>query len=73
MTAGWKLAALFAGLIAVSLALGAARLDQDALWLLAVSRLPRTVAAMLAGAALAVAGVIAIVINRPRLVSLKQG
>lgn len=68
MTAGWKLAVLFAGLIGVSLAMGAARLDQDALWLLAVSRLPRTVAAMLAGAALAVAGVIMQMLARNRFV-----
>ncbi|WP_245841091.1 ABC transporter permease [Puniceibacterium sediminis] len=54
----------------LSLALGAGRLGtgSDAVWLLAVSRLPRTAAAMLAGAGLAVAGVIMQMLARNRFV-----
>jgi len=58
----------FALLILASLLLGAGRLDGDAPWLLAVSRLPRTLAAMLAGAGLAVAGVIMQMLARNRFV-----
>lgn len=49
---------ILAGLILISLALGAASLSQDAGWLLMVSRIPRTLAALLAGAGLALAGVV---------------
>ncbi|MDT0682455.1 iron chelate uptake ABC transporter family permease subunit [Roseicyclus sp. F158] len=42
--------------------------DPEGLWLLAVSRLPRTVAALLAGAGLAVAGVIMQMLARNRFV-----
>ncbi|EAQ04084.1 putative ironIII transport permease protein [Pseudooceanicola batsensis HTCC2597] len=57
-------------LIALSLTTGVARLsmDREALWLIAVSRLPRTAAAMLAGAGLAVAGIIMQMLARNRFV-----
>lgn len=45
-------------LMMASLALGAASLSEDGGWLLMVSRLPRTAAALLAGAGLALAGVV---------------
>ncbi|MBV7407826.1 ABC transporter permease [Maritimibacter sp. DP1N21-5] len=45
-------------LILVSLVTGVASLGEDGWWLVFVSRLPRTLAALLAGAGLAVAGVI---------------
>ncbi|SDN65394.1 iron complex transport system permease protein [Lutimaribacter pacificus] len=51
-------AAVLAGLILVSLGLGAASLAEDGAWLLMVSRFPRTAAALLAGAGLALAGVV---------------
>lgn len=47
-----------AGLVLVSLMLGAASLSQDGGWLIWISRLPRTAAALLAGAGLALAGVV---------------
>ena len=58
----WTLTALGLGLLClISLGLGAASLGSDefsAGWLIAVSRLPRTAAALLAGAGLALAGVV---------------
>jgi iron complex transport system permease protein len=63
--------AVLALLIGASLSLGAASLwqsDLDAGWLLAVSRLPRTCAALLAGAGLALAGVVAQMAVQNRLV-----
>ncbi|APZ52221.1 iron chelate uptake ABC transporter family permease subunit [Salipiger abyssi] len=63
----FPLAAL-AGLIALSLSLGAASFGEDAGWLLMVSRLPRTAAALLAGAGLALAGVVVQQVVQNRLV-----
>jgi len=62
--------AVFALLIPASLLVGAGELraDGDGLWLIAVSRAPRTAAALLAGAALAVAGVIMQMLARNRFV-----
>ncbi|NDV01320.1 ABC transporter permease [Pseudoroseicyclus tamaricis] len=64
-----------AGLALVSIFTGAATLDvsrlfsdPQALWLIAVSRLPRTAAALIAGASLAVAGVIMQMLARNRFV-----
>lgn len=57
-----------AGLVLVSLALGAASLSEDGGWLLAVSRFPRTAAAVLAGAGLALAGVVVQQVVQNRLV-----
>ncbi|MCR8550972.1 iron chelate uptake ABC transporter family permease subunit [Salipiger sp. P9] len=57
-----------AGLIALSLSLGAASFGDDAGWLLMVSRLPRTAAALLAGAGLALAGVVVQQVVQNRLV-----
>ena len=55
----WTLTfALLAALVVVSLSLGAASFGDDAGWLLMVSRIPRTAAALLAGAGLALAGVV---------------
>lgn len=69
MTRTLAVLAGFAALIAVSLGLGAGRLaGDDTLWLLAVSRLPRTAAALLAGAGLAAAGVIMQMLARNRFV-----
>ncbi|MEN9062057.1 iron chelate uptake ABC transporter family permease subunit [Ponticoccus litoralis] len=61
------IAALVA-LVALSLALGAASLSQDGGWLIWVSRLPRTAAALLAGAGLALAGVVVQQVVQNRLV-----
>ncbi len=56
-------------LIALSLGIGAASLsDGEAGWLLIVSRLPRTAAALLAGAGLALAGVVVQQVVQNRLV-----
>lgn len=46
------------GLVLASLAIGAASLAEEGGWLIAVSRFPRTAAALLAGAGLALAGVV---------------
>ncbi len=59
--------AALAGLIVASLCLGAASLDGDG-WLLMVSRIPRTMAALLAGAGLALAGVVVQQVVQNRLV-----
>ncbi|KAA8609939.1 iron ABC transporter permease [Salipiger aestuarii] len=56
-----------AALISVSLCLGAANLDGEG-WLLTVSRIPRTMAALLAGAGLALAGVVVQQVVQNRLV-----
>ena len=53
----WLILAL-AGLVLASLVLGAASLSEDGAWLLMVSRIPRTAAALLAGAGLALAGIV---------------
>ena len=60
----------FAVLVPASLFIGVGeiRADAEGLWLLAVSRAPRTAAALLAGAALAVAGVILQMLARNRFV-----
>ncbi|WP_095590659.1 iron chelate uptake ABC transporter family permease subunit [Actibacterium ureilyticum] len=58
-----------AGLCLASLGLGAASLfDGDGGWLLVVSRIPRTAAALLAGAGLALAGVVVQQVVQNRLV-----
>ena len=63
------IAAALAGLIGLSLAIGAASLfDGDGGWLLLVSRVPRTLAALLAGAGLALAGVVVQLVVQNRLV-----
>ncbi|MBU2960602.1 iron chelate uptake ABC transporter family permease subunit [Citreicella sp. C3M06] len=65
---GWLITfAALAALIAVSLLLGAASLEGDG-WLLLVSRIPRTMAALLAGAGLALAGVVVQQVVQNRLV-----
>lgn len=65
----WPLTiAALAGLIALSLSLGAASFGDDAGWLLMVSRIPRTAAALLAGAGLALAGVVVQQVVQNRLV-----
>lgn len=62
------IAALLAALALVSVLTGVATLNGDSLWLLYLSRLPRTAAALLAGAGLAVAGVIMQMLARNRFV-----
>lgn len=64
------LGALLLLLVAASLAIGVGtlRADAEGLWLVAVSRAPRTAAALLAGAGLAVAGVIMQMLARNRFV-----
>lgn len=57
MSRFWLILAL-TGLVCASLALGAASLSEGGGWLLMVSRIPRTAAALLAGAGLALAGVV---------------
>ena len=66
----WPLAwAVLAGLSLLSLMIGAASLsDGDGGWLLMVSRIPRTAAALLAGAGLALAGVVVQQVVQNRLV-----
>lgn len=65
----WTLTfALLAALIVTSLSLGAASFGDDAGWLLMVSRIPRTAAALLAGAGLALAGVVVQQVVQNRLV-----
>ena len=65
----WTLTfALLAVLVVVSLSLGAASFGDDAGWLLMVSRIPRTAAALLAGAGLALAGVVVQQVVQNRLV-----
>ncbi|AJE45539.1 ABC transporter permease [Celeribacter indicus] len=61
-------ASLLAGLILASLLTGVASLSGDGLFLLSVSRLPRTLAALLAGASLAISGVIMQMLVRNRFV-----
>lgn len=60
--------AALAVLVVVSVLTGVASLRSGELWLIFVSRLPRTAAAMLAGAGLAVAGVIMQMLARNRFV-----
>ncbi|MDK3075349.1 iron chelate uptake ABC transporter family permease subunit [Sedimentitalea sp. JM2-8] len=57
-----------AGLVLVSLALGAASLSEGGGWLLMASRFPRTAAAVLAGAGLALAGVVVQQVVQNRMV-----
>lgn len=68
MTTRLLIVLTFTLLILASLLLGAADLGagRDGLWLLAVSRLPRTLAALLAGGGLAVAGLIMQMLARNR-------
>lgn len=70
MTRRLLIAAVFGILVVFSLLLGAARLGtgENALWLLAVSRMPRTAAAMLTGSGLAIAGLIMQMLARNRFV-----
>ncbi|GAA6203045.1 iron chelate uptake ABC transporter family permease subunit [Aquicoccus sp. SU-CL01552] len=60
--------AALVGLILASLAIGAASLTEGGAWLLMISRFPRTAAALLAGAGLALAGVVVQQAVRNRLV-----
>ena len=59
---------VLAALVVASLLIGAASFGDDAGWLLMVSRLPRTAAALLAGAGLALAGVVVQQVVQNRLV-----
>ena len=70
----WPLAsAVLAGLSLLSLMIGAASLsDGDGGWLLMVSRIPRTAAALLAGAGLALAGVVVQQVVQPAQVLVRQ-
>lgn len=73
-TVPWIIAALLIGVSAVSLFVGvsdltpAALTDSEGLQLLLVSRLPRTLAALLAGSALAIAGLVMQTLARNRFV-----
>jgi len=70
MSSGYLLVLGTLLLVPLSLCIGAASFEggTDTLWLLAVSRLPRTAAALLAGAGLAVAGIIMQMLVRNRFV-----
>lgn len=69
MTRWWVFIIALLGLSALSLGIGVADLlDENGGWLLAVSRFPRTAAALLAGAGLALAGVVIQQVVQNRLV-----
>ncbi|PTQ67568.1 ABC transporter permease [Celeribacter persicus] len=68
MSRKYLVLAILVVLTLVSLLTGVSSLRGDDLWLLFVSRIPRTAAALLAGASLAVAGVIMQMLSRNRFV-----
>ncbi|GGG80233.1 iron ABC transporter permease [Salipiger pallidus] len=60
--------ALLAALVVASLLIGVASMGDDPVWLMVVSRIPRTAAALLAGAGLALAGVVVQQVVQNRMV-----
>ncbi|MDE0591454.1 iron chelate uptake ABC transporter family permease subunit [Halocynthiibacter sp. C4] len=68
MAAKSGIIAILTGLTLVSCLTGVSSLSGDGIWLLFYSRLPRTAAALLAGASLAVAGVIMQMLSRNKFV-----